>query len=113
MNLHDYINKYISLVQIHQSVDFSSKKSVKQGNKAMDQMIDIAKVLNNIEGGLNEFLKILDMDKLELKYYASFHIVEHMNPNESIKERCLILIRSKAEKEDILGYKYWLKSWDK
>lgn len=113
MFIKDQIEKYINLAKVHQSVDYADKKSVKQSNKAMDNMIELAKEINNFENGIDEFSKLLDFDEFDLKYYAAFHILEYMNAIDSIKTRCLGLIKDRAIKENNLGYKYWLSDWEK
>lgn len=95
------------------SVDLADKKSVKAGNKAMMEMIKIVKLLSNREDGMDEFSKLLSIEDSYIRCYSAIHIIEHIYPNKELRERCLSIIRYVVEKDDHIGYRYWLKEWDK
>lgn len=113
MAINEYITRYILLSKIHlNNINNDDEKSVKLGNKAIDEMDEIAKILNETKGGIEAFATLLDSEEKEVKYYAAMQILNDMNPDVHIQEKCLSLVREKIEKENSFAYKLWLKDWE-
>ena len=116
MTLNDTIEKYKQLTEICMKTDYANKNSVKEHNQSVNKMYEIVNNLLEKFGGsgLVEFEKLLLVEENKTNVWASFLILEILNPNKEIEKEALKIIRkiSEGNSAEALGCKYWLKNWE-
>ena len=107
------VHEYIECQRVHAEIDFSSRASVKAGNKAADRMRLIATSLSASQAGQVAFEQLLTSPNPVLALWAAHHLLELMSPIESVQEAALALIASaaKGDSAHALGEAMWLESW--
>ena len=112
----ELLNRYKELALIHASIDYGDPQSVRTGNSAVDEMISISRDISQMgQPGLEAFASLLDVSTNRTDLWAAHHILEHMDFNETLKQRALAIIRenAKGQSADALGQRMWLKDWAK
>jgi len=112
MIISELINEYIQQAIFHSSSDSFDPKLTKKINKAADRMIEIAEMISN-QNGTDEFSNLLDHPESGVRTWASFNIIERMNPNQSSISKAIMNIEelAKSDSVDAFGAELWLKDW--
>ncbi len=112
--MEEYIQKFKELQKITDEVDFNNPVSVKLNNKAMDEKIELLKLINSLqENEIRSFMEsILNIDG-KFNTDNAFLILDFMHPPKDIIDKCLFEIKEKIKREGVFAHKLWLKNWYK
>ena len=105
--------EYIELAKFHSSVDSFDLANTKKINKAANRMIEIAELVA-LQHGTEKFAELLDHEEVGVRTWASFNLIERMNPNQETVNKALEEIRkiAKSDSLDAFGAELWLKNWN-
>jgi hypothetical protein len=110
------IEHYKEYAKIHFEIDYSDMKSVRRGNKAVNEMIRIACIINiNYLEHIEIFALMLNDQTHKLDIWVAHHILENMLYTDNIGKLALSVVERYAREDSVegLGNRMWLRQWGK
>ena len=102
------ISKYRSLAEIHSSIDYGDKGSVKAGNQAADKL----RFLAEKELKKSELLQLLEVDH-PASNWAAHHVLEFKEITKKEEKNAIAIIERQIEKggAQAMGERMWLDEY--
>lgn len=92
------VEDYKKCVKVHFNIDYEDKKSISRGNKAVSDMIQIAKEINNkFPEKISDFCKLLQVRENKTDIWVAHHILEHMSYTKEIEKKAIKLSKNMLE----------------
>ncbi len=117
MTIQELIKKYRDQATICSAIDYAKKNSVEANNDAVKRMYKIVDVIVSDFGvdGTTEFSLLLDSTDHKINIWAATHLLEKMEADPVTQEKALMIIKNVAKQDDVegLGFRHWLKNWEK
>ena len=114
MNL---IEEYLDLTKTCALTDYGNKKSVRQHNKSVDRMYEIAEKIGyeQTTETIDDFAKLLDFADNNTNIWTAVHILERIPVDKTIEEKALTIIKKQADGDTVeaMGFRIWLDNYKK
>lgn len=114
MNL---IDEYIELTRICSTTDYSDKKSVRQHNKSVNRMYEIAEKIGyeDTTETINDFIKLLDISENKTNVWAAVHMLERIPVDSNAEIKALEIIKriANGDSAEAMGFQIWLDDYKK
>ena len=111
------ILEYLELAKVFSLTDYADKKSVKQHNKSVDRMYEIAEKIGyeQTEETVEDFAKLLDVTTDKTNVWAAVHILERIPAAKPVEEKALSIIKHVADgvSAESFGFKICLDNYKK
>lgn len=111
------IQEYLELTKVCAMTDYAEKKSIKQHNKSVDRMYEIAEKIGyeQTTETIEDFAKLLDISSNRTNVWAAVHILERIPAEKAVEEKALNIIKQVAagDSAESLGFKIWLRDYKK
>jgi hypothetical protein len=93
-------------------IDHSDKISVKNGNKAVKRMLQIAHSLND-KGDIDQLVSLLGIKENKIDLWVAHFLLDQLKESGKLVNKSLSVITEYANGYDIgaHGEKMWLQSW--
>jgi len=106
------IQQFKNHAKTHLKIDYANKKSVKEGNKAVNKMFDIAQKIFS-KGQMDEFIELLTVKDNKIDLWTAHILLERLNAQGNTAQNALAVIKGYASLDtpDSFGEKLWLEHW--
>lgn len=111
--IEELLRQYVDRALFHSNADSFDPKQVKAINKAADKMLEIAELVAS-KNGTKDFARLLNHPEQAVRSWASFNVIERMNPDQETIKKALEEIKtiSKSHSINAFGAELWLKDWN-
>lgn len=111
-----YLNQFIANVSLTEHIDYASKTSVRQNNRAVDEYRKAAYMIGKeFPEKMDDFARLLENDNAEVRICCAVCIVELMPADPTTKTKAIQQIKVELEAGNATpeyGWELWLKKHD-